>query len=162
MEVADINPKSVAEAVGGTVDHSGCVICLCPIHETGGGAFAVPGLSITDDRRILFTCRSQKCDKKHAREIMRFLVEKGLPQSHVGGMHAAQTFPTWDYLYGGGGVFLDQAEDRIEGGQEEFCLRRLRPREQRLGHKITAGRCAAAVQSADHRPGDGYGARHAR
>src|SRR6476660_1651998 len=98
MEVADINPKSVAEAVGGTVDYSGCIICLCPIHETGGGHSPSLALSITDDRRILFTCRSQKCDRKHAREIMRFLVEKGLPQSHVGGMRAAQTFPTWDYF----------------------------------------------------------------
>ena len=120
MEVADINPKSVAEAVGGTVDHSGCVICLCPIHETGGGHSPSLALSITDDRRILFTCRSQKCDRKHAREIMRFLVEKGLPQSHVGGMRAAQTFPTWDYFSAEGVYSWTKQKTVSKAGKKSF------------------------------------------
>ena len=120
MEVADINPKSVAEAVGGTVEHSGCVVCLCPIHETGGGHSPSMALSITDDRRILFTCRSQKCDRKHAGEIRRFLVEKGLPQSHVGGMRAAQTLPSWDYFAADGGYSWTKQKIVSKAGKKSF------------------------------------------
>jgi DNA polymerase I-like protein with 3'-5' exonuclease and polymerase domains len=89
MDITDITAANVAKAVGGTVERKGSVVCNCPVHEATGAHSPSLVLTITDERRILFHCRSQNCDAKHFREIRDHLVKKcGLPQSRVGGRHA--------------------------------------------------------------------------
>jgi predicted P-loop ATPase len=86
MNAADITPENVAKAVGGTVERGGSVVCCCPIHEATGAHNPSLVLTIADEKRILFHCRSQKCDAKHFRTIRNYLVERcGLPRSRVGG-----------------------------------------------------------------------------
>jgi hypothetical protein len=85
MEVADITPENVARAVGGKVERNGSILCCCPVHEASGTHNSSLVLSITDDRHILFHCRSQKCDAGHFGAIRDHLVKCGLPRSHVGG-----------------------------------------------------------------------------
>ena len=89
MDIRDITAENVAKAVGGTVERDGSILCRCPVHETSGTHNPSLLLSITDDHRILFHCRSQNCDAKHFQAIRDHLVEKcGLPRSHVGGNRA--------------------------------------------------------------------------
>jgi hypothetical protein len=86
MNIVDITPENVAKAVGGTVERDGNVLCCCPIHEASGAHNPSLILKITDDRRIIFHCRSQNCDKQHFVGIRDHLVKKcGLRRSHVGG-----------------------------------------------------------------------------
>ena len=84
-EYPEITAENVAKAVGGTVERDGNVLCCCPIHETRGTHNPSLLLSITNESRILFHCRSQNCDAKHFRAIRDHLVKCGLPQAHIGG-----------------------------------------------------------------------------
>ena len=89
MDIRDITAENVAKAVSGTVERDGSILCCCPVHETSGTHNPSLLLSITDERRILFHCRSQNCDAKQFQVIRDHLVEKcGLPRSHVGGNRA--------------------------------------------------------------------------
>jgi len=82
----DITADNIAKAVGGKVERGGSIVCCCPIHEATGTHTPSLVLTITDEKRILFHCRSQNCDAKHFRTICNYLVEKcGLPRSRVGG-----------------------------------------------------------------------------
>jgi hypothetical protein len=91
MNVTDITSENIAKAVGGTIERNGSVLCYCPIHETSGTHTPSLVLTITNDHRILFHCRSQNCDAKRFRDIRNHLVEKcGLPRSHVGGNSRTQ------------------------------------------------------------------------
>ena len=86
MNISDTTPDNVAKAVGGKVERGGSIVCCCPVHEATGTHTPSLVLTITDERRILFHCRSQNCDAKHFRTICNYLVEKcGLPRSRVGG-----------------------------------------------------------------------------
>jgi hypothetical protein len=85
MDVRDITPENVAKAVGGTVERDGSILCYCPIHEANGKHNPSLVLSIIDEHRILFHCRSQNCDAKHFQVICDYLIKCGLPRSHVGG-----------------------------------------------------------------------------
>jgi DNA polymerase I-like protein with 3'-5' exonuclease and polymerase domains len=86
MNVADITPESIAQAVGGKVERDGSVVCNCPIHEASGTHNPSLVLTITRTKRILVHCRSQNCDAEHFRKICDHLVDNcGLPRSHVGG-----------------------------------------------------------------------------
>src|SRR5262249_56521751 len=86
MDAADITPNNVAKAVNGKVERGGSIVCCCPVHEATGTHTPSLVLTITDEKRILFHCRSQNCDAKHFRAICNYLVEKcGLPRSRVGG-----------------------------------------------------------------------------
>ena len=115
MEANDLTPEKVAELVGGTVERDGGIVCCCPVHEQGAGHNPSMRLSITDDRRILFTCRSQRCDKKKARKIVDRFVEMGLPKSHVGGMRATREAVVYSLPPPDGTVDLDEAEDGNAG-----------------------------------------------
>jgi DNA polymerase I-like protein with 3'-5' exonuclease and polymerase domains len=87
MDHTDITAENVAKAVGGKVERDGSILCCCPVHEASGTHSPSLLLSITDERRILFHCRSQNCDAKHFQVIRDYLVKKcGLPQSHLGGV----------------------------------------------------------------------------
>jgi DNA polymerase I-like protein with 3'-5' exonuclease and polymerase domains/predicted P-loop ATPase len=88
MDAADITAENVAKAVGGKVEGDGSILCCCPIHEASGRHNASLVLSITDERRILFHCRSQNCDATHFQAIRGHLIKCGLPGSHVGGNRA--------------------------------------------------------------------------
>ena len=82
----DITADNIAKAVNGKIERGGSVVCCCPIHEATGTHTPSLVLTITDEKRILFHCRSQNCDAKHFRTICNYLVEKcGLPRSRVGG-----------------------------------------------------------------------------
>src|SRR5262245_37727852 len=85
MDVSDINAANIDKAVGGTVERDGSILCYCPIHEASGKHSPSLLLSITNEHRILFHCRSQNCDAKHFRAIRDHLIKCGLPRSHVGG-----------------------------------------------------------------------------
>ena len=75
MDVRDITAENVAKAVGGTVERDGSILCRCPVHEASGTHNPSLLLSITDERRILFHCRSQNCDAKHFQAIRDHLVK---------------------------------------------------------------------------------------
>jgi hypothetical protein len=90
MDVADIATESVAQAVGGTAERNGSILCCCPIHEVSGRHNPSLVLTITSTKHILFHCRSQNCDAKHFQTIRDHLVKCGLPRSHVGGTRADQ------------------------------------------------------------------------
>ena len=120
MDIADINPKNVAEAVGGFVDRDGSVLCYCPIHEASGVHTPSLVLSITDERRILVHCRSKGCDKKHFREIKAALARKGLPEEQIGGTRKDKELPAWDY-YTAEGVYAWTKQKQIsKAGRKSF------------------------------------------
>src|SRR6516164_1609793 len=78
----DITADNIAKVVNGKVERGGSIVCCCPVHEATGTHTPSLVLTITDERRILFHCRSQNCDAKHFRTICNYLVEKcGLPRS---------------------------------------------------------------------------------
>jgi DNA polymerase I-like protein with 3'-5' exonuclease and polymerase domains/predicted P-loop ATPase len=85
MDIADITIESVAKAVGGTIERKGEILCCCPIHEASGTHNPSLVLTITGEKRVIFHCRSQRCDDKHAHAIHDHLIKCGLPRSHVGG-----------------------------------------------------------------------------
>ena len=71
----DITADNIAKAVGGKVERGGSIVCCCPIHEATGTHTPSLVLTITDEKRILFHCRSQNCDAKHFRTICSYVVE---------------------------------------------------------------------------------------
>jgi hypothetical protein len=99
MKVTDITPENVAEAVGGKVERDGSILCNCPVHEVSGTHNPSLILTVTKTNRILFHCRSQRCDTRHFADIKDHLVEKcGLPRSHVGGNKYTQGDTQYHYL----------------------------------------------------------------
>src|SRR6516165_5241362 len=97
MDVRDITAENVAKAVGGTVERDGSILCCCPVHEASGTHNPSLVLSITNTQRVLFHCRSQRCDDKHFRAIRDHLVKCGLPQSYVGGRKDADKVVRYNY-----------------------------------------------------------------
>jgi DNA polymerase I-like protein with 3'-5' exonuclease and polymerase domains/predicted P-loop ATPase len=119
MDVGDITAENVAEAVGGTVERDGSILCCCPIHEADGTHNPSLLLSITDARRILFHCRSQNCDAKHFQAIRDHLVEKcGLPRSHVGGSSHAEIH--YDYQNPDGSYAWTKVRRVTQSGKKRF------------------------------------------
>jgi hypothetical protein len=84
MDSKDITLENVAKAVSGTIER-GSVVTRCPIHETSGSHNPSLVISVTNNRHIIFHCRSQKCDATHFAEIRDYLIGCGLPRSRVGG-----------------------------------------------------------------------------
>jgi DNA polymerase I-like protein with 3'-5' exonuclease and polymerase domains/predicted P-loop ATPase len=120
MDVSEINPKSVAEAVNGIVNRDGSVLCYCPIHEASGVHTPSLVLSITDERRILVHCRSKGCDKKQFHAIKAALVRQGLPEGQIGGTRKEKELPAWDY-YTDAGVYTWTKQKQVsKAGRKSF------------------------------------------
>jgi DNA polymerase I-like protein with 3'-5' exonuclease and polymerase domains/predicted P-loop ATPase len=125
MDIADITPENVAKAVGGTLERNRRnIICRCPVHETNGSHNPSLVLTITDARRIIFHCRSQRCDDKHFRTICNHLVEKcGLPRSHVGGNRAVQDEIHYAYHHADGAYSWTKIKYFTPGGKKRFVIK---------------------------------------
>jgi DNA polymerase I-like protein with 3'-5' exonuclease and polymerase domains len=82
----NITKENIAKAVDGTVERDGSILCRCPVHEASGAHNPSLLLTITNEGRILFHCRSQNCDAQHFQTIRDYLIKCGLPRSHVGGI----------------------------------------------------------------------------
>ena len=122
MEANDLTPEKVAELVGGTVERDGGIVCCCPVHEQGAGHNPSMRLSITDDRRILFTCRSEGCDKKKGgfRKIVDRFVELGIPKSSLGGTRATREAVLYDYHRPDGTVAWTKMRTETPAGKKRF------------------------------------------
>ena len=79
-------------------------------------------LSITDDRRILFTCRSEGCDKKKGgfRKIVDRFVELGIPKSRLGGTRATCQAVLYDYHRPDGTVAWTKMRTETPAGKKRF------------------------------------------
>jgi hypothetical protein len=124
MDIADITAANVAEAVGGTIEHDGSILCCCPIHEASGTHNPSLVLSITSARRVLFHCRSQNCDAKHFQTIRNHLVEKcGLPRSHVGASGRTQDEIHYHYLNLDGSYAWTKIKYFTKSGKKRFACK---------------------------------------
>jgi DNA polymerase I-like protein with 3'-5' exonuclease and polymerase domains/predicted P-loop ATPase len=119
MDVRDITAENVAKAVGGTVERDGSILCYCPIHEANGKHSPSLVLSITDERRILFHCRSQNCDAKHFQLIRDYLIKCGLPRSHVGGSRTPKEI-YYDYQNPDGSYVWTKVRYITNSGKKRF------------------------------------------
>jgi hypothetical protein len=119
MDVRDITAENVAKAVGGTVERDGSILCCCPIHEANGKHTPSLVLSITDERRILFHCRSQNCDAKHFQLIRDYLIKCGLPRSHVGGSRTPKEIG-YDYQNPDGSYVWTKVRYITNSGKKRF------------------------------------------
>jgi DNA polymerase I-like protein with 3'-5' exonuclease and polymerase domains len=121
MDISDITAANVAKAVGGKIERGNTIVCCCPIHEASGGTHNPSlALTITDEKRILFHCRSQKCDRQHFSTIRDHLVKKcGLPRSHVGGSRAAKEI-RYNYLHPDGNYAWTKTRFTTKTGKKRF------------------------------------------
>jgi predicted P-loop ATPase len=141
MDVKDITPENVAKAVGGKVERNSSILCCCPIHEAAGTHNPSLVLTITEAGRILFHCRSQRCDAKRFRDIRNYLVEKcGLPRSRVGGDSRTQGEIHYPYHNLDGGYSWTKIKYFTNGGKKLFTCK--------IWHETTA-------QWTDGRPKEG-------
>jgi predicted P-loop ATPase len=124
MDIKNITAGNVAQAVGGRVERGNTVVCCCPIHEVSGTHNPSLVLTVTDAKRILFHCRSQKCDIKHFRAIINHLVEKcGLPRSHVGGDSRTQGDIHYSYHNSDGSYSWTKIKYYTKTGKKRFSCR---------------------------------------
>jgi hypothetical protein len=120
IDISDITAVNVAKAVNGAVESDGSILCCCPIHEASGTHNPSLVLLITDERRILFHCRSQNCDAQHFRAIRDHLVKKcGLPRSHVGGSRAGKEV-RYNYQHLDGSYAWTKTRYITKGGKKRF------------------------------------------
>jgi DNA polymerase I-like protein with 3'-5' exonuclease and polymerase domains/predicted P-loop ATPase len=119
MDARDITAENVAKVVGGTVERDGSILCYCPIHEANGKHNPSLSLSITDERRILFHCRSQNCDAKHFQAIHDYLIKCGLPRSHVGGRRTPKEI-CYDYQKPDGSYVWTKVRHSTNSGKKRF------------------------------------------
>jgi hypothetical protein len=99
VDIKDITPENIAKAVNGTIERGNNIVCCCPIHEASGTHNPSLVLTITSERRVIFHCRSQNCDRQHFAGIRDHLVKCGLPRSHVGAkkqVHEEIHYPYFD------------------------------------------------------------------
>ena len=118
MDVKDITAENVAKAVGGTVERDGSILCCCPIHEARGTHTPSLLLSITNEKRVLFHCRSQNCDAKHFLAIRDHLVKCGLPRSQIGSSRHAEIH--YDYQNPDGSYAWTKVRRVTQSGKKRF------------------------------------------
>jgi hypothetical protein len=120
----DITADNIAKAVNGKVERGSSVVCCCPIHEATGTHTPSLVLTITDEKRILFHCRSQNCDAKHFRTICNYLVEKcGLPRSRVGGDSRTPGETRYSYHDRDGGYAWTKIKYFTKSGKKRFTCK---------------------------------------
>jgi DNA polymerase I-like protein with 3'-5' exonuclease and polymerase domains len=116
----DITIANVATAIGGRIERDGSILCCCPIHEASGTHNPSLLLTITNEGRILFHCRSQNCDRQHFQTIRDHLVKKcGLPASHVGGIRAGKEI-RYNYQHLDGSYAWTKTRYVTKSGKKRF------------------------------------------
>ena len=126
MDIENLTPADIAEAVSGTVDRGGSVLTHCPIHEREGEHN--PSLVITLRRgRLMLHCRSKNCDRDHFPEIVDHLVACGLPRAQIGVNKRMPVEIHYPYHYSDGTYAWSKIRSQTASGKKRFACRVLDP-----------------------------------